>query len=155
MKEQEVFRSKSVWQAGQQTDTLLICCSAYDVGPYFSEFLHKGLNIKVWDDLAIPGGIQLLTMFRLVPKAANMLLRFVKFLVKRHKIKRLIMIGHQDCGWYAAQFLRGKEDETQKRDLVLTAEWLTRELSAAQVKVEAYYLSHSGDGQIVISSLTQ
>lgn len=156
MKTEEVFRSKSAWCEHRQTDTLIICCSAYDVNPYFVEFLREGLNVKDYDVIAIPGGIQLLTVFQLIPKAANVLMKFVNFLVKRHQIKRLILIGHQECGWYAAQFLRsGREDETQKRDLVMITDWLTRELSAAQVKVEAYFLSHGGDGQVVFSSLKQ
>jgi hypothetical protein len=153
MKEEVVFRSKFVWHTNRQTDTLVICCSSYDVSPYFTEFLRTGLNIKEWDELVIPGGIQILTMLQLIPKAVNVLLRFVKFLIKRHQIKRLVLIGHQECGWYAAQFLRGKEDERQKRDLVVMTEWLTREFSPAQVKVEAYYLSHGKDGQVVFSSL--
>lgn len=144
--------------AEQESAVLVICCSSNVFLPYTQEFLAKqlGLGPGSYDLLAVPGGPQFLLLTEYLPKFAWVGHRWVKFLVERHRLKKVIVISHEDCAWYSderfvPQFLQklgvGRSlKERQREDL--------REIVHAlgnlglPISVEAYYAEKSPDGRV-------
>lgn len=100
MDSKEVYRTKADWQADGKADTLVIHCSTHNFRIFFTEFLTQHLKLAAYDLLAVPGGIQVLTLIHFMPKVASMARKWVEFLVEKHGIKRIVIIGHEDCAWY-------------------------------------------------------
>ena len=55
------------------------------------------------DFVAVPGGIEPLTLVDLMPKDFNFLRRRLEALVESHGTRRIVAIAHQDCAWYRAR----------------------------------------------------
>jgi len=127
------------WQHHQTADTLVVYCSAFDFRRYFDEFLDKGLALKAYDLIAVPGGAQIMTSMHFFPKIANFMLRWVEFLVKAHDLHRIVILGHEDCSWYK-DFRFGPIHldlrERQLNDMTEVAAMLRKSLN---VQVDLFY----------------
>ena len=133
------FISNIPWKEGRTTQTLVIHCSAYDFRPYFQEFITDGLKLTEYDVLAIPGGIQVLTLAYFLPKLESTVKKMISFLVEKHDLKRIILVGHHDCGWYKDFRFGPVHIDLAKRqldDLKTVAKQL-REVHG--LAIEAYY----------------
>jgi len=142
----------------RESTVLVIACSSYDFLPYTQEFLekHLGLGPGHYDLLAVPGGPQFLLLTEYLPKFAWVGHRWVKFLVERHRLTRVIAISHEDCAWYSDErfvpqvlqkFGVGQSlKERQREDLHRIVEAL-RALGLP-ISVEAYYAEKSPDGRV-------
>jgi hypothetical protein len=141
----------------KESSVLVICCSGYDFLPYTREFLEKHLGISEgsYDLLAVPGGAQFLLLTEYLPKFAWVGHRWVKFLVERHRLRKVIAISHEDCGWYkddrlVPAFLQkfgvGPRSlkERQREDLREIAKSLQR--VGLPIAIEAYYAENHPDG---------
>ncbi len=136
--------------------TLVICCSSNAFLPYTQEFVEKGLGLEPghYDLLAVPGGPQFLLLTEYLPKFAWVGHKWVKFLVERHRLKRVIAISHEDCAWYnddrfvpkfLQQFGVGQSlKERQRQDL----REIAQALRAVGLSVEAYYAEKGTDGRV-------
>jgi hypothetical protein len=82
--------------------TLVITCSSNAFAPVTREFLerHLGLPEGTYDHLAVPGGPQFLLLTEYLPKFAWAGHRWVKFLVEKHRLKRVVLATHEDCAWH-------------------------------------------------------
>ncbi len=141
-----------------QSTVLVIACSSNAFLPYTQEFLEKGLGLQkgAYDLLAVPGGPQFLLLTEYLPKFAWVGQRWVKFLVERHRLQRVIAIAHEDCAWYSderfvPQFLQrfgvgGSLKERQREDLRQIVQAL-RGLGLP-IAVEAYYAEKGADGRV-------
>ncbi|MFN4219255.1 MAG: hypothetical protein ACK4HB_08290 [Candidatus Bipolaricaulia bacterium] len=141
-----------------ESTVLVICCSSNAFLPYTQEFVEKGLGLSPgqYDLLAVPGGPQFLLLTEYLPKFAWVGHRWVKFLVERHRLNRVIAIAHEDCAWYSEerlvpQFLQkfgvgGSLKERQREDL----REIVRALRALglPISVEAYYAEKGADGRV-------
>jgi hypothetical protein len=137
-----------------ESTVLVIACSSNAFLPYTQEFLEKqlGLGPGRYDLLAVPGGPQFLLLTEYLPKFAWVGHRWVKFLVERHRLKRVIVISHEDCAWYSEErlvpaFLQkfgvGKSlKERQREDL----KEIVAALRNLALPVEAYYAEKGADG---------
>ena len=103
--------------------TLVVHCSDYRFRQAFHAFIETALGIKHYDLIAVPGGPQFLVALDYLPKFAWAGNRWTKFLVEAHGLKRVVLIAHQDCGWYkhvhgshAAMEARQREDLRHARD---------------------------------------
>lgn len=144
--------------AEHESSVLVICCSSHVFLPYTQEFIEKGLELGPgqYDLLAVPGGPQFLLLTEYLPKFAWVGQKWVKFLVERHRLKRVIAISHEDCAWYSEerfvpQFLQkfgvGRSlKERQREDLREIVQAL-RNLGLP-ISVEAYYAEKSPDGRV-------
>jgi hypothetical protein len=82
------------------TDVLAIHCGDYRFQSAFQEFLNRSLNLDGnYDLMVIPGGPLSLTLFEYLPKFNWASGKWVRFFADQHKIRRLILIQHQDCGF--------------------------------------------------------
>jgi hypothetical protein len=82
--------------------TLVVTCSSNAFAPVIREFLdaHLGLPEGTYDHLAVPGGPQFLLLTEYLPKFAWAGHRWVKFLVEKHRLKRVVLVTHEDCAWH-------------------------------------------------------
>lgn len=120
--------------------TFVVHCSSAAYQSYFQEFLNKQLGLEKYGLLAVPGGVQSLTLEEHLPKFAWAAWRHIKFLVDLDAPARVVLIGHDDCRWYhrgpIAHFV-GPERARQEADLrKVAASWRERFPGAA---IEAYY----------------
>ncbi|HEV2423733.1 MAG TPA: hypothetical protein VGZ29_02785 [Terriglobia bacterium] len=107
------YRCKSGVQLAE-TDVLAVYCSDHRIQAGVREFLDESLNLRAnYDSLVVPGGPQCLVEFESLPKFAWVGRKWSRALIQLHSLKRLVLIAHQDCGWY-----RWLEDYHSSRDSV-------------------------------------
>src|SRR6185436_9469759 len=95
-----VYKSTLPWDP-ERPDTTIISCVDGRWFHHFQEFARVHLNAGTRTDfLAVPGGIEPLTLFDLVPKDFNFFRRRIEGLVEAHGTTRIVAIAHQDCAWY-------------------------------------------------------
>lgn len=155
---QPVYRSRpQVVETASRA--LVISCSAYDFQPYLRDFLAAHLHLAegAYDLLAVPGGGQFLLLTEYLPKFAWVGQKWVRFQVERHQLPRVVVIGHEGCGWYNEErvvptFLHGligtaaSQQDRQRADLARIAAALRGMLP--MIAVETYYAEKSADGTI-------
>jgi hypothetical protein len=148
---------------GEFTDssagTLVICCSSNAYLPYTQELLGQlGLAPGSFDLLAIPGGAQLLLATEYLPKFAWVGQRWLKFFAERQQIRRVILVAHEDCAWYATEHavppflhaLAGVPAHDRQRDDLARIAAAIRTLHPGAA-VEAYFAAKSSDGHVEFS----
>jgi len=139
------------------TDVLVIHCSDHRFQAAFYEFLNLKLNLdENYDLLVLPGGPQCLTLVEYLPKFSWAGWKWFRFLVEAHDLKRLILIQHQDCGWYkelpfhlhssTEPRLRQEEDLRRAR-LILAREH-------PHLSVELYYAGWDAQNQITVDAVS-
>ena len=151
---QPVFTSQLPWKTGRKVETLVINCSAWDFRPYFAEFAEKYLKFTEYDHLAVPGGIQILSMASFFVKLASMMMKWVEFLVTHHGLKKIVILGHDDCSWYKDFRFGPIHVDLKKRqidDLLAVAQMLRSKLNIA---VEIYFAQPQADGKVVFSAIS-
>jgi hypothetical protein len=100
-----VYQSPLPWDPARP-ETAIITCVDGRWYHHFQEFARVHLNAGPRTDyLAVPGGIEPLTLIDLVPKDFNFFRRRLEGLVEAHGTRRIVAIAHQDCAWYRARKL--------------------------------------------------
>lgn len=81
--------------------TLVVSCSSNVYQPVVRQFVesHLGLPAGTYDFLAVPGGPQFLLLTEYLPKFAWAGHRWMKFLIEKHRLKRVVLVSHDDCAW--------------------------------------------------------
>jgi hypothetical protein len=101
----------------------VVACSSYATLPYVCEFLDQHLNLPegTYNLLAVPGGHQFMALSEYLPKFAWVGQKWINFAIEKLKVRRIILISHDDCSWYADErFITalmnklGHEDRTIK-----------------------------------------
>ena len=99
------YQSALPWDPARP-DTAIITCVDGRWYHHFQEFARVQLKAGPRTDfLAVPGGIEPLTLVDLVPKDFNFFRRRLESLVEAHGTRRIVAIAHQDCAWYRARKL--------------------------------------------------
>jgi len=133
-----IYESKMPWSPDRPR-TLAVLCSDGRWRYHIEEFIatHLGAGAPV-DVVAVPGGIEPLTLADLCPKDFSFLRRRMEMLVDAHALKRVIAVGHQDCAWYRARTMGPRLDphERQIADLRGAAAWLRG--TYPELRVETY-----------------
>jgi hypothetical protein len=153
---QTVYHSRGAFN-DESANTLVICCSSNAYLPFAQELVtsHLGLAPGSFDLLAVPGGAQFLLATEYLPKFAWVGQRWVKFFAERQQIRRIVVIAHDDCAWYATEhavpaFLHsvvGVPAHDRQRDDLAKIVAAIRELHPAAA-VEAYFAARAGDGAV-------
>lgn len=140
-----VYQSPLPWDPARP-DTAIITCVDGRWYHHFQEFARVQLKAGPRTDyLAVPGGIEPLTLVDLVPKDFNFFRRRLESLVEAHGTRRIVAIAHQDCAWYRARKLGPVTIDfkgQQIRDLRRAAARL-REMFAG-VAIETYFARLGG-----------
>jgi len=139
-----------------ETQVLAVHCSDHRFQGALREFLDETLGLKAnYDLLAVPGGPQCLAETPHLPKFAWAGRKWFRFLIEAHSLQRVILIAHQDCGWYKwlaeyeAHGARGlPARERQERDLGHVRDFLTADFP--KLCVEMYYAEGNAAGEVAI-----
>lgn len=118
----QVYESALPYEAARM-HAAAIYCSDGRVGEHFDEFLHTGLSLPRYDRVALPGGPACLAGHPQAHLEEQGVVDELKFLVEAHGLKRVVMIAHQSCAFYAQRLeLAGRRLElVQRADLVRAA----------------------------------
>lgn len=137
----------------QRVRSFAIYCSDGRFGECYDEFLHGRLGLPHYDRLAIPGGAANLKVHLASHADENQddlissIEGYARFLIEAHDLRRIVLIAHEDCGYYIHRFkdrlpdIRGK----QTQDLVRAARCLHG--FADRLTIEAYYAGFD-DGHV-------
>ena len=85
-------------------EALVMYCSAARYQQHFEEFLVEALKLENYSLIAIPGGVQVLTLLDYLPKFSWAGWRWTKFLLDADRPPRIVLIGHEECRWYKHLF---------------------------------------------------
>ncbi len=127
-----------------------VYCSDGRYGEQMDDFLHNCLGLPHYDRVAIPGGAACLAGHLLAMRERGALDRQLKFLIEAHGLTRVVMIAHQDCGFYKQnvhphKLRRQPLEELQAADLTTVAA-LLRNYNRA-IEVDAYF-ARKVDGKV-------
>jgi hypothetical protein len=139
------------------TDVLVIHCGDYRFQSAFREFLAQTLALEGKCDLmVIPGGPLSLTLAEYLPKFSWSSWKWLRFFVEHHEIRRLILIQHQDCGFYKTMphHLHSSTDprKRQEQDLRRAAVALKKDLP--NLAVELFYAGLDAADRIHIEQVS-
>jgi hypothetical protein len=137
------FTATDLWNAGR-IGALVVHCSDGRWRAAFDEFCDRRLFIPRYDHLAVPGG-----PVCLLPRdAGDAFCRGVweqlDFLVRAHELRRVVLIAHYGCAYYAELLGKGPEEclPQQAEDLRAAAEALREWFGG--VAVETYFALRRG-----------
>jgi hypothetical protein len=95
-----MYQSRVEWREAR-SPTLVIACADGRWRDHIEDFAANALKIDAaYDLLMVPGGAEPLALADLIPKDFNFLRRRLDMLVRSHGIRRIIIIAHENCGWY-------------------------------------------------------
>jgi hypothetical protein len=139
-----VYESTLPWDPERPTTTIITCVDGrwYQ---HFQEFARVHLKAGTRTDfLAVPGGIEPMTLFDLVPKDFNFFKRRIESLVEAHGTTHIVGIAHQDCAWYKSRKIGPWTFDMKDRQLsdLRRAAARLREMFDG-VTVETYFAHHS------------
>lgn len=122
-------------------------CSDGRVGEHFDDFLHNGLSLPRYDRLCLPGGPACLAGHAQAHVEEEGVVDELQFLVQVHKLKRVVLIAHQGCAFYATrlELTEPRLELVQRADLVRAAAFVHRVTGLEAI--EAYY-ARLTDGRI-------
>jgi hypothetical protein len=142
---QIVYESGVQWDP-ERPDTLIITCVDGRWYRHFQEFarVHLAAGERT-DYVAVPGGIEPMTLADRVPKDFNFFRRRVTSVIEAHGTERIVAIAHQDCAWYHARWPGAPAIDLKRRQIadLQRAARLLREMFAG-VRVETYFAQLSG-----------
>lgn len=127
-------------------------CSDGRVGEQFDDFLQNGLGLPRYDRIALPGGPACLAGHPQVQLEEQGVVDELRFLVDVHKLKKIVLIAHQGCAFYATR-LELKEPRMellQKADLVRAAAYTQRVTGLDAIEG---YFARVVDGRLTFESV--
>jgi hypothetical protein len=132
-----VFTSVERWHQ-DRVGALALYCSDGRWGEAFDDFCHKHLLIPRYDRWAVPGGPGCLVRPDNEPGYCETARGQLDFLVRAHKLERIVLITHYGCAYYAHRLERSANEclADQTRD-VRSAASLFRSWYP-DIRVEAY-----------------
>src|SRR5262245_49033701 len=105
-----------------------VYCSDGRIGEHFDDFLQNGLSLPRYDRVSLPGGPACLAGHQQAHLEQQGVVDELQFLVEVHGLKRIVLIAHQGCAFYATR-LELKEPRlelVQRADLVRAAAFVHR-----------------------------
>lgn len=111
------------------TDAVVVHCIDYRLQGFLNRWLETNLPARGYDRVAIAGGVREL----------ETVIRQVEIALRLHRVKKAILINHEDCGAYGAE----GNYERHKADL----DAARRRLMALfpELAIETYYLHLEGE----------
>lgn len=98
-------------------------CSDGRVGEHFDDFLQNGLSLPRYDRVSLPGGPACLAGHKQAHLEEQGVVDELQFLVEVHKLRRVVLIAHQGCAFYATRLELNEPrlELMQRADLVRAA----------------------------------
>jgi hypothetical protein len=103
-----------------------VYCSDGRVGEHFDDFLQNGLGLPRYDRVSLPGGPACLAGHPQARLEEQGVVDELKFLVEVHNIKRVVLIAHEACAYYAQRLglAEPRLELVQRADLVRAAAFI-------------------------------
>ncbi|MGH9733622.1 MAG: hypothetical protein ACRD8A_03395 [Candidatus Acidiferrales bacterium] len=138
-------------------DALVIHCGDYRFQAALHDFINRTLALASYDLMVIPGGPLALTLADPFPKYQWASRQWLRFFVEQHKLSRLVLIQHQDCGFYKSMaehlnFPIGSLRERQEQDLRRVRESMSRELP--QLAVDLYHAGWDSSDNVIVEPVS-
>lgn len=115
-----------------------VYCSDGRFGEQMDEFLHQSLGLPRYDRVAVPGGAACLAGHMMVYHEAAALERQISFLITTHALTRVVLIAHENCGFYKGLWLGTVTlEQQQAHDLQKAAEFIRS--NHPKMAVDAYF----------------
>ena len=132
------FHSTRPFDADSGLPAVAVYCSDGRFASACEQFLENHLMIERCDRLVIPGGPGALAEHPEASADADVLIGNLRFLVTAHKLDRLVLISHEQCGFYLHRLQLTESDllAQQQRDTVAAVQRM-RSLTGVS-RVEAY-----------------
>ncbi|MBS1709867.1 MAG: hypothetical protein JSS65_14230 [Armatimonadetes bacterium] len=129
-----------------------IYCSDGRVGEHFDDFLTHGLQLPRYDRVTLPGGPACLAGHPEATIQESGVVDELHFLVEVHQLKRVVLIAHQGCAFYASRLglSEPRLELVQRADLVRSAAYVHR-----VTKLDAIegYFARIVDGKVQFESV--
>jgi hypothetical protein len=139
-------------------EVLAVHCSDHRFQAGIREFLDKGLNLNEnYDLLIMPGGPQCLTLLEYLPKFAWAGKKWFRFLVENHELNRLILIAHQDCGWYKSLplHLHSSQEPRQRQEEDLRRAHHALHADFPLLQIELYYAGWDATDRVTVEPIKE
>lgn len=116
-----------------------VYCSDGQYGEQFDDLLHNALKLPRYDRVAVPGGAACLARHFQIYREEEGVAEQLRFLIAAHKLERVILIAHKDCGFFLQRLqVSPLQLESQQREDMLKA--ITRVQSLGRhLRIEAYF----------------
>jgi len=113
-----------------------IYCSDGRLGEHFDDFLQNRLALPRYDRVCLPGGPACLAGHPQAHLEEEGVVHELNFLVEIHKLKRVVLIAHQACAFYATrlQLKEPRMELVQRADLVRAAAFVHRVTGLASIE---------------------
>ncbi|MHB1155463.1 MAG: carbonic anhydrase [Phycisphaerales bacterium] len=122
-----------------------VYCSDGRVGEHCDDFLMNGLKLPRYDRVALPGGPACLAGHTEAHLEEQGVIDELKFLVEAHALKRIVLIQHEGCAFYAhrlglpADLLAAR----QRMDLLKADHFIRRVIGLD--RIDCYYARIDGE----------
>jgi hypothetical protein len=94
-----------------------VYCSDGRFGEQVDDLLQNILRLPRYDRLAVPGGAACLADHFLTHREEEGVQEQLRFLIGVHKLRRIVLIAHQDCAYYTMRLgVAAAQLERQQRD---------------------------------------
>lgn len=124
---------------------VVLYCSDGRYGTATERLLQRALSLPRYDRLVFPGGAGALGSHPAAWRDAEALLESLRFLVSEHGLRRVVLVAHDDCGFYSKR-LGIPAAEAKDRQLADLRTAAGRIRSCGSVEVEAWYAEKAEDG---------
>jgi hypothetical protein len=122
----------------QRVGAAAVYCSDGRFGEQMDEFLHQKLGLPRYDRVAVPGGAACIAGHMMVYHEATALDRQLSFLITAHQLGKVVLIAHENCGFYKGLWIgTTKLEHQQAMDLKKAADHIRSHFP--RVEVEAYF----------------
>lgn len=139
--EEEKVGNRTYRFARTTTDVLLVCCSDPSFQTAFRRFVEAELGVKHYIPIIKPGGPYVFG--RRQSRGFKVLMEDIEFHVKESVIRRVVIIGHEECRRYKAGYGSGRRViDKQISDLGQAA--LSLRSRFPKVRVEGYFAELAG-----------
>lgn len=122
-----------------------VYCSDGRVGEHCDDFLMNGLKLPRYDRVALPGGPACLAGHTEAHLEEQGVIDELKFLVEAHGLKRIVLIQHEGCAFYAHRL--GLPDDLlaaqQRIDLLKASNFIRRVIGLD--RIDCYYARIDGE----------
>ena len=132
-----IFKSSIPW-FHQRVGAAAVYCADGRYNDQTDDFLHQHLGLPRYDRVVIPGGAGCLAGHTHAMRERGAFEKQLRFLVESHQIKRIVLIAHEDCGFYRHLLrLRTPIEAQQCQDLLAVAAMIRTWTDGLQV--DAYF----------------
>ena len=129
----------------QRVHAAAVYCSDGRFGEQVDDLLQNGLQLPRYDRLVLPGGGACLAGHLETYREEEAAMAELRFLIETHRLQRVVLIAHEDCGYYTEHLnVSQLQLETMQRQDLGKAVSRVRGL-AHGLTVVAYFARKQGD----------